>query len=254
VSVDLLSHLASLPRGLASAISGSYRQTMDHYLTNEWDDAQVDAGRFCEAALRYLEWRIAGSYTAIDGKSKPNRKTVVGKARNDTNLAMSLRLQMPLAIELTMDVRNNRNSAHLGDVDANKMDATIAVANITWILGEIVRLETQKSAAEVQALLDRLAERRVPLIQTVNGTPIVLRPEMRARDKALVLLYQHGEAVPMLTVRKWVGYTHATKWRDLVVKEMKKEMLVYVDNAGNVTLLHPGEAEAERIILAEGGL
>ncbi len=116
---------------------------MGHFLKGEWDDAQVDAGRFCDAALRYLEFRMTGSFTPIDGKSKPNRKTTVNKARQDTALPPSLRSQIPQSVELTMDFRNNRNSAHLGNIDANKLDATTVVQNVTWIIEEIVRLETQ---------------------------------------------------------------------------------------------------------------
>jgi hypothetical protein len=183
VSVDLTPHLPAIPADLASALNGTYRDVMGHFLKGEWDDAQVDAGSFCEAALRYLEFRMTGSFTPIDCKSKPNRKTTVNKAQRDTNLPPSLRAQIVQSIELAMDFRNNRNSAHLGDIDANKLDATTAVQYVTWMIGEIVRLETQKPPAEVQRLLDQLAERHVPLVQTVNGRPIILQPKMEAATR-----------------------------------------------------------------------
>src|SRR3954471_20385375 len=112
MSIDLTPHLASLPHDLAEALNSTYRDVMGHFLREEWDDAQVDAGRFCEAALRYLEFKMVGTFTPIDGKSKPDRKTTVNKAKQDTALAPSLRAQMTQSIELTMDFRNNRNSAH----------------------------------------------------------------------------------------------------------------------------------------------
>jgi hypothetical protein len=195
-----------------------------------------------------------GSFTPIDGKSKPNRKSVVGAARNDTHLVPSLRAQLPQSIELTMDFRNNRNSAHLGSIDANKLDATTAVSNVTWIVSEIVRLETQKPSSEVQALIDRLAQRHVPLIQTVNGQPIVLKPSLESADRALVILYQQDGPLPLLTLRKWVGYANPTRFRENVIKSLQKRALVHLDDAGKVTLLLPGEAEAQRIILAAAAL
>jgi hypothetical protein len=254
VSIDLTAHLGTLPNDLAEAISSTFRDVMNHFLKEEWDDAQVDAGRFCEAALRYLEWKMNGSFTPIDGKSKPNRKNVVNAAKQDTNLAASLRAQMPQGIELTMDFRNNRNSAHLGNIDANKLDATTVVSNVSWMVSEVVRLETQKPSDEVQTLLDRLAERHVPLIQTVNGQPIVLQPGLSGRNRALIILYQQGKPLPLATLRKFVGYANPTRFRDVVIKGMAKEALVHLDAAGDVTLLVPGEAEAQRIILAAGGL
>lgn len=254
MTLDLSTHLSALPKDLAVAIGSTYQAMMDHFLKEEWDDAQVDAGRFCEAALRYLEWKLKGSFTPIDGKSKPNRKSVVGAAKSDTSLAPSLRSQVPESIELTMDFRNNRNSAHLGNIDANKLDATTVVSNVTWIMSEIVRLETQKPPDDVQVLIDRLAERHVPLIQTVNGQPIVLQPTLGASDRALVILYQQGTPLALPTLRKWVGYANATRFRGNVIKALQKRAFVHVDQTGNVTLLLPGETEAQRIVLRAGGL
>src|SRR5205085_10987413 len=136
--------------------------------------AQVDAGRYCEAALRVLQWRMNGRYTPLDGKSKPNRKDVVGKAARDTALPPSLRQQVPQAVEMILDFRNNRNAAHLGGVDANKIDATCVVQLTGWVMGEIVRLETNKGSTEVQVILDGLADRQVPMIEMVGDTPVVL--------------------------------------------------------------------------------
>jgi hypothetical protein len=253
MALSVTSYLPDLPKDLANAVGSTHRSVMQHFLKEEWDDAQVDAGRFCEAALRYLEWKMEGTFTLIDGKHKPDRKMTVRKAQNDTELPPSLRAQMPQAIELTMDFRNNRNSAHLGNIDANKMDGMCVVQNVNWMVGEIVRLETERPAAEVQRLLDQLAERHVPLVQTVNGRPIVIRPGLETRDKALVLLYQQAAPVPMETLRDWTGYQHRTRWRNVVIKRLQAEALIHVDNDA-VTLLIPGERVAQKLVLEAGGL
>lgn len=254
MTLDLSSHFGLLPQDLGEALASTYRDVMDHFLKMEWDDAQVDAGRLCEAMLRYLEWKMSGAYTPIDGKSKPKRKPVVGRAANDTNLAPSLRAQMPQAIELILDFRNNRNSAHLGNIDANKLDASTVVANATWLVAEVVRLETKKPPAEVQALIDRLTERHVPLIQTVQGEPILLTPGLGANERALVVLYQQAKPVQMQQLREWVGYSNSSRWRTSVISNLRRKAFVHVDKEDNVTPLVPGEAEAQRIVLAAGGL
>lgn len=247
---NLRSHLASVPSDLTKALDQSYSATIDHYVKEEWDDAQVDAGRLCEAVLRYLEWKMEGSYTAIDGKKKPNRKTVVSAALNDTALPATLRAQVPQGVELVTDFRNNRNSAHLGDIDANKMDCACVVQVTTWIVGEIVRLETNKPVAELQAVLDQLAERHVPLVQKVGDQPVVLAPDMGAADRAIVLLYQHGTAVPIQRLRDWAEYGNSTRWRDRVIKGLQRKKFVHVSKGGEVSLLHPGEQEAQKLLLA----
>jgi hypothetical protein len=249
--LSLRPHLGGLPDGLADALDESYREVVDHYLLEEWDDAQVDAGHFCEAALRYLEYKMTGTYTAIDGKAWPNRKRVVQDARADTNLAdPSLRAQVPQAIELAMDFRNNRNVAHLGSIDANQMDAACVMQVVSWLMAEIVRIETDQAADEVQSVVDQLAERQVPTIQTINGRPIILdRPDLSAEDKALVHLLHEGSSVPIVTLREWVGYSNSTRWRERVLGGLVEETKVHVDEDGMVHLLRPGQKRAEQLIL-----
>lgn len=244
-------HLASLPSELASALESTFLATVDHFLKQEWDDSQVDGGRFAEAVLRYLQWKYKGSFTPIDGRSKPNRKTVVDKVAQDLSLPDSLRTQVVQAVELVMDFRNNRNSAHLGDVDANRLDALTVVQLNQWILAEIVRLETQASPERVQALIDGLSQPYVPLVQYVEDRPIVLDSQMGAADKALVLLYQSGGKSTVGTLREWTEYANPSRWRTNVLAGLVREKLIQVQGE-NVHLLHPGQAQAQRLLVDHG--
>lgn len=244
-------HLASIPPELASALERTFLATVDHFLKQEWDDSQVDGGRFAEAVLRYLQWRFKGSFTPIDGRSKPNRKAVVNKVAQDSSLPDSLRTQIVQAVELVMDFRNNRNSAHLGDLDANRLDAITVVQLNQWILAEIVRLETQASSSEVQALIDDLSQPYVPLIQYVDDRPIVLDPHLGAADKALILLYQSGGRSTVSVLREWAEYANASRWRTQVLAGLAKAKLVQIEGE-NVHLLHPGQAQAQKLLVDHG--
>lgn len=244
------SHLAGLPLDLSAALEETYQDIIDHFMREEWDDAQVDAGRFSEAVLRYLEWKSSGTFTPIDGKRKPNRSKVIAAARNAVVLAPTLRAQVPQAVELMMDFRNNRNTAHLGSIRPNKMDAACVTQNATWVVGEIIRLESDRSVQEIQAFLDQLAERHIPLVQRVGETLVVLNAALSAAEKALVLLYQNGAAVPLNTLRQWAEYSNTTQWRKLVIDRLHKDKLIHLDASGLVHLLRPGELRAQQILLA----
>lgn len=248
--MSLRDHLTALPAELADALEQQYRNIMEHFLLQEWDDAQVDAGRFAEGVLRVLQWHMKGRYTPLDGKSKPNRKSVVDAARQDVSLESSLRQQVPQATELIMDFRNNRNVAHLGGVDPNKLDATCVVQLAGWVMGEIVRLETSMSAAAVQTILDSLAERHVPIIEMVGDRPIVTDTNLSATEKALVLLYNHNGGVPVALLRTWAEYTNTSRWRGKVLGDLLKEKCIHIDD-DNVVLLTKGTIEAERILARE---
>jgi hypothetical protein len=246
--VILATHLARLPTDLANAVESEYRNLLDHHLKHEWDDAQVDAGRFCEAVLRVIEWHMTGWYTPIDGKSHPSRKVVVSKAAQDVSLPPTLRLQIPQAVELIMDFRNGRNAAHLGSIDPNRLDATCVVQLATWVVAEVVRLETQRSPGEVQTVIDELAKPHVPLVQIVGEQPIVLDPNMNAGDRTLVVLYQRGAPVSVEELRRWVEYGNSTRWRENVLVKLRTQRFIHIDAEDLVHLLAPGHAEAQRLI------
>lgn len=248
--MTLSQHLASLPSELANALEQQYRNVMEHFLLGEWDDAQVDAGRYAEGVLRVLQWHMKGRYTPMDGKSKPNRRAVTNAVAQDTNLDPSLRQQIPQAVELIMDFRNNRNAAHLGGVDANKLDAACVVQLASWVMAELVRLEASLDPADVQIVLDRMAERHVPVIEMVGDRPVVLNAELSAAEKALVLLYNHNGPVAISALRDWAGYGNATRWVRDVLGRLARARQIHVED-GLVHLLTPGSIEAERLVALE---
>jgi hypothetical protein len=245
--VSAAEDLTSLPTELAVAIEKQYQNVMEHFLLSEWDDAQVDAGRFAEGALRALQWHMKGRYTPMDGKSKPNRKVVVGDAVQDTSLEPSLRLQVPQALELILDFRNNRNVAHLGGVDANKLDATCVVQLTSWVMAELIRLDTDLDAQDVQAIIDRLAERHIPVIEMVGDRPVIIDGQLPAGDRALVLLYNHNGPVSIGQLRDWTEYRNTSRWAKEVLPGLSRQRLIHVED-GYVHLLTPGSIEAERLV------
>jgi hypothetical protein len=147
-----------------------------------------------------------------------------------------------------MDFRNGRNAAHLGSIDPNRLDAGCVVQLATWVIAELVRLETQRSPGEVQTVIDELAKPHVPLVQTIGDQPIVLDPNMGAGDRALVVLYQHGAPITVDQLRRWVEYGNSTRWREDVLGKLRLAKLVHIDADDFVHLLAPGHAKAQRLV------
>ena len=248
--MTLRTHLAGLPAELADAVEAEYLHLVEHMTKSEWDDAQVDAGRFCEAVLRVIEWHTADAYTPIDGKNRPDRKKVVNAVAKNTTLPSSLRLQIPQCVELMMDFRNTRNAAHLGNVDASRTDATCVAQLATWVTCELVRLETQRPPSEVQTLIDQLSARHVPLVQIVNGRPVLLNPSLSAEERAVVILQQQARPVQVDELRRFTEYGNTTRWRRTIIPGLVKKRWAFVDDDDNAHLLEPGAAVADKLILA----
>ncbi len=160
----------------------------------------------------------------------------------------SVRLQIPDVAELIADVRNKRDVGHLGgSVSVNGMDANLVMACTSWLLAEIVRLESGVSPADAQQMVDSLVERRVPIIEEIDGEPVVLNTKLPAKERALVLLYKkYPDRIPVKTLQHWVAYWNATRFKKLLESEAK-EARVVINDVG-VRLTAKGVAFVEQYI------
>lgn len=240
--------LSKLPNELSSALEKEYQSLSEAYLLREWKGVQNSAGRFGEAVLRVLEYHNSGTYTPIDGVSKPNRKTVVGRAKNNTSLAPAFRFQIPLMVELVLDFRNNRNAAHLGKIKPWHLDAATVTQIASWIIAELIRLESKVVDSEVQGVIDKLAELPSPLIQRVANTPLVLDTSLRAEEKVLVLLLDAATPVNKKVLFSWSEYGNSSRWTKQVLGGLVRKKMIYIDENDQVHLLRPGETIAKDFI------
>lgn len=240
--------LSGLPVELSKALESEYQSLVTSYSSRKWDNVQTAAGRFAEAVLRVLEFHDFGSYTPIDGVQKPNRKIVIGKVKNNTNLPASLRLQIPSLTELIMDFRNNRNSAHLGNIKPWHLDAVTVMQMASWIVAELIRLESKITDDQVQDLIDHLAELPSPLIQRVADMPIVLSTSLTSEEKILVLLIDAGKSVDLKTLYAWSEYGNYSRWQKQILGSLIRKKQIYKDKDSKIHLLRPGEMRGQQAL------
>jgi len=155
----------------------------------------VEGGRFCEAAYRLLAQRTTGSITPLGRQLDTEKLT-----KQLANLPYgshpdSVRVHIPRGLRVVYDIRNSRDAAHLADgIDPNLQDATLVVSVLDWVLAEFVRLYHGASPDQAQRIVEDLVTRRAPAIQEFGDFLKVLKPDLRAGDHALALLYHCGSA------------------------------------------------------------
>jgi hypothetical protein len=192
-----------------SLISAGLAKTLDPQLVEELLDAHqeaksnyylgglrlsaVEGGRFCEAAFRLLQQETFGTFdplgTPLDADVLTRRLASTPRGSQPD----SVRLHIPRALRVVYDIRNNRDAAHLADgIDPNLQDATLVVSVLDWVLAEFVRLHHNVTADEAQRMVDDLVTRRAPVVQDLDGFLKVLRSDLTASPRCLVLLYQRG--------------------------------------------------------------
>lgn len=249
--LDPTQALGELPQGLRDELMVEYRKIAKNFARGEWGDASVHGGRFCEVVYSILRGHVDGSYP--DAASKPDDFPTacrnLGKADKST-FSQSVRLGIPRVLVGLYDIRNNRDSGHVGgEVDANHMDASYVLHAVQWVMAELVRLFHSTDTAAASAVVTALVDRTVPLIWEVNGRRRIQDPTMRLADKTLLLLY--GSANGMLDVDLAADIKHG-RLRDYkkTLRSLDEAVLVEYDEKTGLAVISPkGEADVEDRLL-----
>jgi hypothetical protein len=218
----------------------------------------VEAGRFCEAVLRMLEFRAFGAFThlgtQIDSDGVIRKLGQIPAALQPD----SIRLHIPRAVRLVYDIRNKRDVAHLADgIDANVQDATLVAGVVDWIVAELVRLHHVVSGDEAQRVVNELVRRRAPVVETLDGEPMVLRADLKAGDHVIVLLYDRGEnGATKEELQKWSPPSmRANMARTLADLEYKRRFVRPTRGRFVITASGRAEVESRRLFQpAEAGV
>jgi hypothetical protein len=159
---------------------------------------------------------------------------------------MPCALHIPRALRVVYDVRSNRDAAHLADgIDPNLQDATLVVGVLDWVLAEFVRLHHNVTADEAQRMVDDLVTRQAPVVQDFNGFLKVLRADLTASPRCLVLLYQRGnQGATFAELSAWVKPTMRRNLRRTFDGLVHDKSWVHLDG-DRYTITRTGQPEVE---------
>jgi hypothetical protein len=148
---------------------------------------------------------------------------------------------IPRLLPALYEIRNNRNVGHVGgDVDPDLMDSSAVLSMASWIVAELVRVFHGVSTEEAQAVVNNLAERRLPLVWKSGDIRRVLDPGMTLKDQILLLLGSVAGRVSVDQVFIWTGY----KKKDYFLRQVRKlhddRLLEFHEYLSVVELLPPG--------------
>lgn len=206
------SYFKNLPEEIIKKLVNEFQKLHKQYFLNNWDSSQLNGGRFGEAVLRIIEFKSTGSFTPI-GTQLPRRQIVTQVTQN-RSLPDSLRLYIPNLTELIMDFRNNRNVAHLGNIDVNEMDSSFVISACNWIMAELVRLETQFSPGKSQQIIKKIIERKMPIIEDIGGRLKVLDSNLTVKEQILVICYQkYPNSISFTKLSQWVKEKNISRFK-----------------------------------------
>jgi hypothetical protein len=195
----------SLDHTLVDELLAAYSDMKHEFYLGGLRLSEVEGGRFCEAAFRLLEQMAFQQFTPL-GKVLDTERLI--QRLKDLPAAQAIdavRLHIPRALRVVYDIRNTRDAAHLADgIDPNIQDATLVMGILDWVLAELIRIHHQVSAQEAYSIIERLVTRKAPAVEDFDGFRKVLRRDLKAGDRILLLLFECG--------RNGATFTQLEEW------------------------------------------
>jgi hypothetical protein len=227
----------------------AYLSLKRNYVEDRFEASGLDAGKFCEIALRVAQAQVFGTYEPL-GKRIANfadacRKLVTSPTASAPE---SIREIIPRGLVFIYTLRNKRGIGHVGgDVDANRVDAITIVHAADWVMCELVRLYHGLSIEEAQDLVDNLAQRKLPIVWEIAGKKRVLIAGLSTSDESLLLLYGvNDNAVLVEDLFEWVEYSNFSLFKSSVLRKLHEARLIEYDKAVGIVHLSPlGVAKVE---------
>lgn len=232
---NIATFLSGLPVGLRDELIVCYQAIVRNYTEQRWEPAELNGGKFCEVVYSIVSGALSGTFPAA--ASKPANmldacRAIETQPASTTRVGdRSLRILIPRMLPVLYEIRNNRGVGHVGgEVDPNHEDAEAVLTMTSWVMAELVRIFHGVTLANAQAAVDSIVERRHPLVWSTESVKRVLKPEMAARDQALVLLYSESGWVSTTTLCNWVEYSNASVFRSRILKSLHDKRLVEHDS------------------------
>lgn len=185
---------AGIPDDLIDALFEAYAEAKRRFYLGDHRPNEVEGGRFVEAAMRILEFKVFGTHTPIGKQINPPVDALVKKLESTGGHDPALTIHIPRLLLPVYTIRNKRDVAHIGpDISPNLQDSTIVVAVMDWVMAEFVRLYHQVNNTEAQRIIDGLVTREVPVIQMFGDYPKLLKDtKVTLPEHILILLYRRG--------------------------------------------------------------
>lgn len=239
---------SGLPPAVVRHLLQEYIDAKGRYYLGDHRPTEVDAGRFAEAALRLVEHALFGTHTALS-KSMPKLTTQrLAQLESAACAHESLRVHVPRALFSVYAVRNKRDAAHLNDgIDANLQDATYVVAVLDWVLAEFVRIYHDVPAAMAQAIIADLVVREVPVVEEIDGQPVLLKA-LGLSDRILVFLYRAGRdlGLEIPELQRQMRHPDRSNLTKAVNNLDKKGLVLRHPKSGRAHITSAGLADVER--------
>jgi hypothetical protein len=250
--MNFTSALASVPAGLRDPLIQEYRLIIQNFSEARWSPASLSGGRFCEVVYNILDGYGAGTYASTPSKPS-DMVSACRKLEQNKSVPRSFQILIPRMLPALYEVRNNRNIGHVGgDVNPNHMDTTLVVSMCSWILAEIIRVFHGLDTSSAQAIVDKLAEIKIPLVWQGPEVTRILDNSLSIPDKILILSAASSEPPTLDSLINSIEYGNRAHFNKTLIQLHNKRHVEFSTKSQTVTILPPGTKRVAEILAKLG--
>lgn len=167
----------------------SYIEMQQRFLAGDWQPAELDGGRLCEAISRCLYQMDAGRVSHTKSVKDIREYLIDEKNVLSHRLGLKDRKHIAKVIEVVYKFRSDRGAVHIStEYDANYMDSMLVIHSCKWILAEFLRLAWNQDRKVIAETIAQLVQLEHSLIHELDGKPLVLAQNISAPHEILLLL------------------------------------------------------------------
>ncbi|SRR5213594_3244496 len=238
------------PAKHVDALLRHFAKTVDHFRVGEWEECSAKAGKFVEAVAKALGSVAAvpvgtGRAFKVDAVVNLLRQTPAGSVDDE------IRLVIPRCCTFVYDIASNRGGRHdPQEVNPNEMDAAVSVANVSWILAEMIRYAQKGSVDldEAKRLVEALTETKYPLVEKVEGRFYLHKRKKSGVDVAVTALASQHPV--RMSKRELIQTVRRNGFSEHNARMAVTRLAGLVDDngQGELRLLAPGRQRADEIM------
>jgi hypothetical protein len=167
-----------------------FSEMTEKFQKGEWESTITKSGKFVEAILKSLHVFTGGQ---LPSARQFKVDQIINTLQALSNVIDdSIRITIPRATRFVYDIASNRGARHdgNGEIDPNRMDATVALSNCAWILSEMIRF-SQKGVInpdEATEIIEDLISKKYPNVEDVDGHTYFHIRNLSAPDVAILYL------------------------------------------------------------------
>lgn len=237
--------VSSLPADLVRRLLDNYENSKKHFRAGRVEEGLGTAGRFAEVVFSILHYRATGEV-----ELGVEATDLYRELEKHTELSESERVHIYRAARDIYALRSRRSSAHESDIDPTTFDGQYVSVTTSWILAELIRIFHTDDESYIKSLIAGVIRTEMPLIEEIDGYPVVLDAELPCGDAILCLLYwTYDRSLSIKDLQTYLGQWHSRpKIQGSIGPLLARRLIFRNPKTGKYRLTEPGIEFVEKLL------